>query len=152
VDWHRKGSKAGFMNPPYGRAINLIKLHHDFPELYETFYRYDKKKKVERFFAKEFRELHPDLAKQYTHSMEEWIHKAYRTANRMTMVCLLPARTDTRWYHTFVDHTCADEECQQGSVGAGEVRFIPGRLTFEGQATNDPAPFPSLLLIFRKAK
>jgi len=48
-------------------------------------------------------------------------------------VCLLPARTDTAWWHDWVWY-------------AAEVRFIRGRLKFGG-ATNS-APFPSAVVIF----
>jgi site-specific DNA-methyltransferase (adenine-specific) len=50
-------------------------------------------------------------------------------------VYLIPARTDTRWFH---------EICLPF---AKEIRFIKGRLKF-GDAKNS-APFPSMLVIFR---
>jgi hypothetical protein len=50
-------------------------------------------------------------------------------------VALLPSRTDTRWFHTWV-------------YGKAEIRFIKGRLKFGG--AKDSAPFPSLLAIWRK--
>ena len=63
-----------------------------------------------------------------------WIRKAYESAILgATVVCLIPARTDTIWWHTYTQY--------------GEIRYIKGRLTFDG-ATN-PAPFPSALIIFR---
>lgn len=49
-------------------------------------------------------------------------------------VFLLPARTDTKWFHEFVMNY------------ASSIRFIRGRLTFEGNPA--PAPFPSMLVIF----
>lgn len=52
-------------------------------------------------------------------------------------VGLVPARTDTRWFH---DHI----------LGKAEVRFIKGRLMFGGQ--EHPAPFPSMVVIWRKAQ
>lgn len=51
------------------------------------------------------------------------------------VVMLLPCRTDTRWFHRFV-------------YGKHEIRLIKGRLKF-GDGKN-PAPFPSLLVIFRR--
>jgi hypothetical protein len=51
-------------------------------------------------------------------------------------VFLLPARTDTRWFH----EVCLPHAC--------EVRFIKGRLKF-GDAQNS-APFPSMIAIFRE--
>mgnify|MGYP003394350438 CR=1 FL=1 len=53
-------------------------------------------------------------------------------------VFLLPARTDTRWFHDIV------------LPEAKEIRFVRGRLKF-GDATNG-APFPSMVVIFGKAR
>lgn len=53
-------------------------------------------------------------------------------------VFLLPARTDTKWFHDF----CLPN--------AKEIRFIKGRLKF-GEATNS-APFPSMLVIFARTE
>lgn len=49
-------------------------------------------------------------------------------------VYLIPARTDTRWFH---------EICLPN---AREIRFIKGRLKFVG--CKDPAPFPSMVVVF----
>lgn len=67
-----------------------------------------------------------------------WVAKAHESSikNGATVVCLLPARTDTRWWH---DH------CQHG-----EIFFLRGRLRF-GEA-KDNAPFPSAVVIFRPAE
>jgi len=53
-----------------------------------------------------------------------------------TVVCLVPARTDTRWWHDY--------------AMKGRIEFIRGRLKF-GNAKNS-APFPSALVIFSKGK
>jgi len=50
-------------------------------------------------------------------------------------VYLLPARTDTRWFH---------EVCLPH---AKEIRFLRGRLKFGG--SKNSAPFPSMLVIFK---
>jgi hypothetical protein len=50
------------------------------------------------------------------------------------IVCLVPARTDTRWWHE--------------SVIQHQVQFIRGRLRFGGQG---PAPFPSAFVIMENA-
>lgn len=63
-----------------------------------------------------------------------WVKKAFQSALQgATVVCLLPARTDTKWWHDY---------CSKG-----EVMFIKGRLKF-GDATSG-APFPSALVVFR---
>jgi site-specific DNA-methyltransferase (adenine-specific) len=50
-------------------------------------------------------------------------------------VFLIPSRTDTRWMHEVV------------LPYASEIRFLRGRLKFGG--SKNPAPFPSMLVIFR---
>lgn len=59
-----------------------------------------------------------------------------------TVVCLVPSRTDTRWWHEYVWNA----ETHQPRPGV-EVRFLKGRLKF-GNAQNS-APFPSVVIIFR---
>lgn len=51
-----------------------------------------------------------------------------------TVVMLLPARTDTAWWHDYV-------------MKADEIRFIRGRLRFSGHKNS--APFPSCIVVFR---
>lgn len=50
---------------------------------------------------------------------------------------LIPARTDTRWFHDYI-------------YGKAEIRFIKGRLKF-GNAKQS-APFPSMIVIFRASQ
>lgn len=70
----------------------------------------------------------------YGSEIAEWMRKALHEANRgVTVVCLVPARTDTEWWHQYAIQ--------------GEIRFIRGRLRFRG-ATHT-APFPSAIVIFR---
>uniref|UniRef100_UPI00054D5781 DNA N-6-adenine-methyltransferase n=1 Tax=Desulfovirgula thermocuniculi TaxID=348842 RepID=UPI00054D5781 len=65
----------------------------------------------------------------------KWIQKAYEEAQKgATVVCLLPSRTDTAWWHEYV-------------MRAAEVRFIRGRLRFGG--AENGAPFPSCVVVFR---
>lgn len=71
----------------------------------------------------------------YGKTIGEWVRKAHTSAqDGATVVCLLPVRTDTRWW-------------QRYCVPPAEVRFVPGRLTFQG--ANNPAPFPNAVVIFR---
>jgi phage N-6-adenine-methyltransferase len=70
----------------------------------------------------------------YGPTIGAWMQKAYQSAMEgATVVCLVPVRTDTRWWHAYAQH--------------GEIRYVQGRLTFGG-ATN-PAPFPNAIVIFR---
>ena len=70
----------------------------------------------------------------YGREIGKWVAKARRSAeeNGATVVCLLPARTDTRWWH---------EHC-----ALGIVTFIKGRLKFGGCKTG--ALFPSAIVVF----
>ncbi len=64
-----------------------------------------------------------------------WIHKAWQSAQAgAVVVCLLPARTDTAWFHDYV-------------MEATEIRFLRGRLKFNDG--DDSAPFPSMVVVFR---
>lgn len=64
-----------------------------------------------------------------------WVKKAWEESRKgKTVVCLLPSRTDTSWFHDFV-------------YNKAETRFLRGRLKFEG--AKDGAPFPSMVVIFR---
>lgn len=67
---------------------------------------------------------------------KEWIFKAWYEwfYNGSTIVLLVPARTDTKWFHQWV-------------YNIAEIRFIKGRLKF-GDSKNS-APFPSMLVIYR---
>lgn len=70
----------------------------------------------------------------YGREIGKWIQKAYeevQKGNARFVVCLLPARTDTKWFHDY---------CVKG-----EIHFIKGRLKFSNK---DSAPFPSMLVKF----
>ena len=70
----------------------------------------------------------------YGRNIKYWVKKAYESSlNGSTVVCLLPARTDTAWWHDY---------CIKG-----QIEFIRGRLKF-GDSKNS-APFPSAIVIFK---
>lgn len=74
----------------------------------------------------------------YGREIGKWVKRAYgQTLQGTTTVMLLPARTDTRWFHNYI-------------LGKAEVRFVRGRLKF-GNSKNS-APFPSMVVIFRPGK
>lgn len=63
-----------------------------------------------------------------------WLEKAWQASRAGALVvALVPARTDTRWWHEW--------------ALKGVIRYVPGRLRFG--AAKDPAPFPSAVVIFR---
>ena len=99
--------------------------------------------KCERFFTKEQNGLLQDWGgcrvfcnPPYGKEIGAWVEKAYHEGHkeRTLVVMLIPARTDTKYFHDFILHRA-------------EVRFVRGRLKFGGAAAG--APFPSMLVIFR---
>ncbi len=63
-----------------------------------------------------------------------WVKKAYESSlEGATVVCLIPSRTCTTWWHDYVMR--------------GDIEFIRGRLKFGGSPHN--APFPSAIVIFK---
>ncbi|RUR59902.1 adenine methyltransferase [Bacillus sp. VKPM B-3276] len=71
----------------------------------------------------------------YGREIKAWMQKAYEESRKgATVVCLVPARTDTVWFHDYV-------------YRKGEIRFVKGRLKF-GDAKNS-APFPSMVVVYR---
>lgn len=74
----------------------------------------------------------------YGREIGKWVQKAFEEARGgATIVLLIPSRTDTSYFHDYI-------------YGKAEIRFIRGRLRFtddDGNAS-DPAPFPSMLVIY----
>lgn len=77
----------------------------------------------------------------YSRKVGEWLAKGREAA---LAVFLLPARTDTKWFHEY-------------ALNANEIRFFRGRLSFTkdhrwepDQHKGCPAPFPSMLVIFQR--
>ena len=96
--------------------------------------------KCRQYFTKEIDGLSQDWLgviwcnPPYGRTISKWIEKAYKTSLKgQTVVMLIPARTDTAYWHDF--------------VMKGEIRFVRGRLKFGGHT--NAAPFPSAVVIFR---
>ena len=68
----------------------------------------------------------------YGKNIYEWVKKAY--LSKSLVVMLLPARTDTKWFHEYI-------------LNKAEIRFLKGRLRF-GNSKNS-APFPSMIVIYK---
>ncbi len=69
----------------------------------------------------------------YGHEIGKWMKKAHDEAQAgARVVCLVPARTDTKWWHDY--------------AMKGDIRFIRGRLKFGGHTNS--APFPSAVIVF----
>ena len=71
----------------------------------------------------------------YGRAVGDWAEKSYKASQGGALVVfLVPARTDTKWFHNWV-------------YGKAELRFVKGRLKF-GNSQNS-APFPSLVAVYR---
>ena len=75
----------------------------------------------------------------YGRGLDQWITKG---VSERRGVMLVPARTDTRWFH---DHLW--DQAQHQPRPNIELRFLKGRLKFVGASAS--APFPSLVIIIR---
>lgn len=105
--------------------------------------------KCERFFSPDDEALVQEwrgvcwMNPPYGEGLGLWMKKAEQSAAQgATVVVLVPARTDTRWFHKHV-------------LGKAEIRFISGRLMFNGffedreAKKRGLAPFPSMILVYR---
>jgi hypothetical protein len=64
-----------------------------------------------------------------------WVRKCFEASQGGALVVLLvPARTDTRWYHDWIEEKA-------------ETSFLRGRLRFGGATSS--APFPSMLAVYQ---
>ena len=72
----------------------------------------------------------------YGRKIALWVQKASEESKKCNtiVVMLLPARTDTKWFHEYI-------------YNKAEIRFIKGRLKFNN--SNNPAPFPSMIVVFK---
>lgn len=75
----------------------------------------------------------------YGRKISTWIKKAYKESLKSNtfIVCLIPARTDTKYQHDLI-FKYAEAVC-----------FIKGRIKFSGNQNN--APFPSQIVVFGKS-
>ena len=79
----------------------------------------------------------------YGREVGDWVQQAYIAKDDgMTSVCLLPARTDTKWWGIFYDHTT-----WRTWDPRDEIRFLKGRIKFVG--AENCAPFPSAIVVLR---
>lgn len=99
--------------------------------------------KCSKYFTEEEDGLKQDWSKDivfmnppYGREIGKWVKKAYcESLKGATVVCLIPSRTDTAYWHDYV-------------MKSEDVRFIRGRLKFGGGKGS--APFPSAIVVFRK--
>ena len=109
--------------------------------------------KCKKYFTKKENGLLQDWGKHtcwmnppYGREIGKWVEKAYKSSlNGSTVVCLVPSRTDTRWWHDFIMR--------------GEIIFLKGRLKMINRMHKDyrkngdfkisSAPFPSAIVVFK---
>lgn len=99
--------------------------------------------KCEKYFTKEENGLMKSWAGEtvfcnppYGREIGKWVEKAFLECEQngcKTVVMLIPARTDTQWFHKWI-------------YGKAKIIFLKGRLKFGG--AKNAAPFPSMLVIF----
>lgn len=99
--------------------------------------------KCERYFDEAINGLEQDWSNEvcwmnppYGREISKWMAKAFESSRGgATVVCLVPARTDTRWWHDYAMR--------------GQIEFLRGRLKFESPTgTKDAAPFPSAIVLY----
>jgi phage N-6-adenine-methyltransferase len=133
-------------NVHFSSATDLWFTPQSFFNKYNEIYKFEldvcaipENAKCEKYFTPEIDGLKQEwngicwMNPPYGRTIKHWVKKAYESSvNGATVVCLLPARTDTSWWHDY---------CIKG-----EIEFIRGRLKF-GDSKNS-APFPSAVVIF----
>ena len=138
------------MNVHFSSKTDLWSTPQDFFDKYNKMYKFEtdvcalpSNAKCNQFYTPENDGLKQNwkgicwMNPPYGRTIKEWVKKAYESSlNGATVVCLLPARTDTSWWHDY---------CIKG-----QIEFIRGRLKF-GNSKNS-APFPSAVVIFGDVK
>ena len=72
----------------------------------------------------------------YGRGIGEWVKKCAEESAHAKVVMLIPARTDTAYFHAYIYHKA-------------KVTFLRGRLRFEvGGVASQSAPFPSMVVEF----
>lgn len=103
--------------------------------------------KCKKFYTKEDDGLKQDWSGEtvfcnppYGSAIKDWVKKCSEATGGI-VVMLIPARTDTRYFHEYIYNK-----------PNAKIRFIKGRLKFGGkQKGSGSAPFPSMIVIFSPA-
>ena len=99
--------------------------------------------KCQKYYTKEQNGLKQDWSGEtvfcnppYGKDLKNWVRKCYEESlkENTKVIMLIPARTDTKYFHDFIYHN------------AKEIRFVKGRLKFGG--SKNSAPFPSMVVVF----
>lgn len=104
----------------------------------------DKNHLCEKYYTKDHSGLDADLTGEVVFcnppygrgKILQWVRKC--ALAKATVVMLIPARTDTKAFHEYI-------------YNKAEIRFLRGRLKFGGSDTKNPAPFHSMIVVFRSS-
>ena len=131
-------------NLMFSSKTDLWETPQDLFDKYDAIYHFEtdvcaltENAKCKRFFTPEMDGLKQEWTgvcwcnPPYGRQIGKWVEKAVKSF--ATVVMLLPARTDTKWFHDWV-------------LPYGKIEFLRGRLKFGG--CNNSAPFPSMIVIF----
>lgn len=136
------------MDVHFSSKTDLWYTPEDFYQKYNSVYNFetdvcatDENAKCEKYFTEEIDGLSQKwegvcwMNPPYGRTISKWMKKAYESSlEGATVVCLVPARTDTNWWHDY--------------AMKGSIEFIKGRLKFGG--SKNSAPFPSAVVVFKQ--
>ena len=135
------------MNVHFSSETEMWATPQEFFDKYNELYKFEtdvcaspENAKCEQYFTEQDNGLEQDwkgscwMNPPYGRTIKSWMKKAYESSlDGATVVCLVPSRTDTVWWHEY--------------AVKGDIEFIKGRLKFGGH--KNPAPFPSAVVVFK---
>ena len=136
------------MSVHFSSKTDLWYTPQDFFKKYDDVYKFetdvcatDDNAKCAKYYTEEMDGLSQEwrgvcwMNPPYGRTISKWMKKAYESSlSGATVVCLVPARTDTGWWHNY--------------AMKGDIEFIKGRLKFGG--SKNSAPFPSAVVVFKQ--
>ena len=136
------------MNVHFSSKTDLWYTPQDFFKKYDDVYKFetdvcatDDNAKCAKYYTEEMDGLSQEwrdvcwMNPPYGRTIGKWMKKAYESSlSGAAVVCLVPARTDTNWWHDY--------------AMKGDIEFIKGRLKFGG--SKNSAPFPSAVVVFKQ--
>ena len=136
------------MSVHFSSKTDLWYTPQDFFKKYDDVYKFetdvcatDDNTKCAKYYTEEMDGLQQEwrgvcwMNPPYGRTIGKWMKKAYESSlEGATVVCLVPARTDTNWWHDY--------------AMKGDIEFIKGRLKFGG--SKNSAPFPSAVVVFKQ--
>ena len=136
------------MSVHFSSKTDLWYTPQDFFKKYDDVYKFetdvcatDDNAKCAKYYTEEMDGLSQEwrgvcwMNPPYGRTIGKWMKKAYESSlEGATVVCLVPARTDTNWWHDY--------------AMKGDIEFIRGRLKFGG--SKNSAPFPSAVVVFKQ--